>query len=125
MKAVGPRFGGNKYGDCDREESRTKSGNEYTGGDGLANRRSVWTAPTVPYRGAHFATFPPALVEPCILAGSRPGDTVFDPFLGSGTVAQVAQRLGRNWIGCELNPEYIDLQNERTRQRGLVLETAP
>ncbi len=69
-----------------------------------------------------FATFPKALVEPCILAGSRPGD-IFDPFLGSGTVAQVAQRLGRHWIGCELNPEYIDLQHDRTRQRGLVLES--
>ena len=124
MKAVGPRFGGNKYGDDNREESRTKSGNEYTVGDGMANRRSVWTVPTVPYRGAHFATFPQALVEPCILAGSRPGDIVFDPFLGSGTVAQVAQRLGRHWIGCELNPKYIDLQHDRTRQRGLVLETA-
>lgn len=92
--------------------------------DGMRNRRSVWTVPTVPYSGAHFATFPQALVEPCILAGSRPGDIVFDPFLGSGTVAQVAQRLGRHWIGCELNPKYIDLQHDRTRQRGLVLETA-
>lgn len=88
------------------------------------NRRSVWTVPTVPYRGAHFATFPPALIEPCILAGSRPRDIVFDPFLGSGTVAKVAQQLGRHWIGCELNPEYIELQGDRTRQRGLVLEAA-
>lgn len=53
-----------------------------------------------------------------------PGDIVFDPFLGSGTTAQVAQRLGRHWLGCELNPEYIELQHDRTRQRGLVLETA-
>lgn len=88
------------------------------------NKRSVWTIPTESYSEAHFATFPQALVEPCILAGSRPGDIVFDPFLGSGTVAQVAQRLGRHWIGCELNPKYIDLQHDRTRQRGLVLETA-
>lgn len=90
----------------------------------MRNKRSVWTIPTESYSEAHFATFPQALVEPCILAGSRPGDIVFDPFLGSGTVAQVAQRLGRHWIGCELNPKYIDLQHDRTRQRGLVLETA-
>ncbi|AOY96874.1 site-specific DNA-methyltransferase [Cupriavidus sp. USMAA2-4] len=88
------------------------------------NRRSVWTIPTQAFDGAHFATFPEALVEPCILAGSRPGDIVFDPFLGSGTVASVAQRLGRRWLGAELNPEYIALQAERTRQPGLVLETA-
>ena len=120
MKAVGPRFGGNKYGDDDREESRTKSGNEYTGGDGLANRRSVWTVPTVPYSGAHFATFPPALIEPCILAGSRAGDVVLDPFFGSGTTGQVAQHLGRQWIGCELNQDYEPLQKERTAQCGLA-----
>jgi DNA modification methylase len=121
MKAVGPRFGGNKYGDDDREESRTKSGNEYTGGDGLANRRSVWTVPTVPYSGAHFATFPPALIEPCILAGSRSGDTVLDCFFGSGTTGEVAGNLGRQWIGCELNPDYAPLQRARTAQHGLAL----
>ncbi len=83
------------------------------------NRRSVWTIPTQSYSGAHFATFPEALVEPCILAGSRPGDIVFDPFMGSGTVAQVAQRLGRRWLGSELNQEYIDLQAQRTQQTGM------
>lgn len=92
--------------------------------EGLRNKRSVWTIPTKPYIGAHFATFPEALVEPCILAGSRPGDIVFDPFMGSGTVASVAQRLGRRWLGAELNPEYIALQAERTRQPGLMLEVA-
>lgn len=80
------------------------------------NRRSVWTVPTQPYNGAHFATFPPALIEPCILAGSRSGDVVLDPFMGSGTTAQVAQSLSRKWIGCELNPEYAPLQHERTAQ---------
>lgn len=89
-----------------------------------ANRRSVWTIPTRAYAEAHFATFPEALVEPCILAGSRPGDIVFDPFMGSGTVASVAQRLGRRWLGAELNPAYIALQAERTRQPGLTLEVA-
>jgi DNA modification methylase len=85
------------------------------------NRRSVWTVATKSYSGAHFATYPPALIEPCILAGSRPGDTVLDPFMGSGTTAQVAQDLGRNAIGCELNPQYLSLQRERTAQMGLML----
>ena len=79
------------------------------------NPRSVWTIPTQPYKGSHFATFPEALVERCILAGSRPGDIVFDPFMGSGTVAQVAHRLGRRYLGCELNPKYADLQADRLK----------
>jgi len=77
------------------------------------NRRSVWTVATRPYKGAHFATFPPALIEPCILAGSRPGDIVLDPFMGSGTTAAVALQNGRRYLGCELNPEYKALQDER------------
>lgn len=85
------------------------------------NKRSVWTVCTEPYLGAHFATYPRDLVRPCVLAGSRVGDVVFDPFLGSGTTAEVAQELGRQWVGCELNPEYVKLQAARTRQPGLVL----
>ena len=81
--------------------------------DGMRNRRSVWSVATRPYKGAHFATFPPALIEPCILAGSRPGDTVLDPFMGSGTTAQVALSLGRKAVGCELNPAYLPLIAER------------
>lgn len=81
--------------------------------DGKRNRRSVWTVATRPYKGAHFATFPPALIEPCILAGSRPGDVVLDPFMGSGTTAAVALQHGRQYLGCELNPEYGPLQQER------------
>jgi len=77
------------------------------------NRRSVWTVATRPYKGAHFATYPPALIEPCILACSRPGDIVLDPFMGSGTTAQVALQHGRQYLGCELNPEYGPLQQER------------
>lgn len=77
------------------------------------NRRSVWTVATRPYKGAHFATFPPALIEPCILAGSRPGDVVLDPFMGSGTTAAVALQHDRQYLGCELNPEYGPLQRER------------
>jgi len=77
------------------------------------NRRSVWTVTTRPYKGAHFATFPPALIEPCILAGSRPGDIVLDPFMGSGTTAAVALQHGRQYLGCELNPAYQPLQDAR------------
>jgi DNA modification methylase len=77
------------------------------------NRRSVWTVATKPYKGAHFATFPTALIEPCVLAGSRPNDIVLDPFMGSGTTAQVAIQHGRQYLGCELNQEYGDLQQER------------
>ena len=78
-----------------------------------ANKRSVWSVTTKPYKGAHFATFPPALIEPCILAGSRPGDIVLDPFGGSGTTGAVAIEHGRRSILIELNPEYIPLIQER------------
>lgn len=81
--------------------------------DGTRNRRSVWTVATRPYKGAHFATFPPALIEPCILAGSSPGDVVLDPFMGSGTTAAVALQHGRQYLGCELNPAYQPLQEAR------------
>jgi DNA modification methylase len=77
------------------------------------NRRSVWTVPTRSYKGAHFATYPPLLIEPCILAGSRPGDIVLDPFMGSGTTAAVAIQHGRHYLGCELNAEYCVLQQQR------------
>lgn len=77
------------------------------------NRRSVWTVNSYPYSGAHFAVMPPLLVEPCILAGSREGDTVLDPFGGSGTVGMVARWHGRDAVLCELNPEYVGLMEER------------
>jgi hypothetical protein len=85
------------------------------------NKRDVWTVATKPYSGAHFAVFPQELVEPMILAGSKVGDIVLDPFFGSGTTGQVAQNLGRKWIGCELNKDYEELQNERLKQQGLEL----
>jgi site-specific DNA-methyltransferase (cytosine-N4-specific) len=110
------------------EHHRTKAGLvDYAskvreaGGIDLRNKRSVWTIPTQSFDGAHFATFPEALVEPCVLAGSRPGDVVFDPFFGSGTTGQVASRLGRRFIGCELNCDYEALQRDRLRQPGLEL----
>jgi DNA modification methylase len=83
------------------------------GANGRRNRRSVWTVTTKPYSGAHFAVMPAALVEPCIKAGCPEGGTVLDPFAGSGTTLAVAAELGRSGIGCELNPEYIELANQR------------
>jgi DNA modification methylase len=80
-----------------------------------ANRRSVWTVTTKPYSGAHFAVMPPDLVEPCIKAGCPEGGTVLDPFAGSGTTIAVAAELGRSGIGCELNPEYIRLAEQRIK----------
>jgi DNA modification methylase len=85
------------------------------------NRRSVWTVCTQPYKEAHFATFPPALITPMILAGCPVDGTVLDPFGGSGTTGEVAESLGRNSILCELNPSYIELQKRRTAQTGLAL----
>jgi len=120
--AVSEKPAGNKrhkYADAyaagTSEEHRTKAGLlALTGVEWeTRNRRSVWTVATRPYKGAHFATFPPALIEPCILAGSRPGDIVLDPFMGSGTTAEVAILHGRQYLGCELNPEYGPLQAER------------
>ena len=81
--------------------------------DGKRNRRDVWTIPTKPFKGAHFAVMPEALVEPCILAGCPLGGTVLDPFAGSGTVGVVALRYGRNFVGCELNPEYKAIAVDR------------
>jgi len=91
-------------------------------GDKPRNRRTVWDVNTQPFPEAHFATFPPALVRPCILAGTRPGDYVLDPFLGSGTVGVVCQETKRNFIGIELHPEYVLLAARRlslpTKQSG-------
>ena len=77
------------------------------------NKRSVWSVNKKPYKGAHFATYPPELITPCILAGSERGDIILDPFLGSGTTAMVAKDLGRSYIGCELNEDYASLQTAR------------
>jgi DNA modification methylase len=82
-------------------------------GENGRNKRSVWTITTKPFKGAHFATFPEDLVKPCILAGSPKGGVVLDPFCGSGTVGVVCQKLGRDFIGIELNPDYVKMAEKR------------
>ena len=92
----------------------------------MRNKRSVWNVATKPFREAHFATFPEELIEPCILAGARAGDLVLDPFMGAGTTAVVADRLGRRFVGAELNPAYAAIAEKRLRdgQPGLALGDA-
>ena len=109
------------WGTRDRSKGKYTSNNEYgqTPHSGLTksyakkNKRSVWSVTKKPYKGAHFATYPPDLIEPCILAGSEKGDIVLDPFMGSGTTAAVAKSLGRDYIGCELHEDYGDLIRKR------------
>lgn len=101
------------YEASETEEHRTKAGLKAVGARDTRNRRSVWTVATRPYRGAHFATFPPALIEPCIMAGCPVGGTVLDPFGGSGTTAGVAIAHDRHAVLCELNPEYAELVPDR------------
>lgn len=96
-------------------ESSDQSGLDDVGRGGTRNKRSVWTVATQPFKEAHFATFPPALVEPCILAGCPAGGTVLDPFGGAGTTGLVADRIGRNAILIELNPAYAEMAERRIR----------
>ena len=88
---------------------------ETKGGSSKRNKRTVWDINTEPYLGAHFATFPKALVKPCILAGSKPGDIILDPFLGSGTVCAESLKFGRLSTGIELNLDYINLIEQRLK----------
>jgi len=85
------------------------------------NRRDVWTIATKPYKGAHFAVFPPELIEPCILAGTKEGDIVIDPFSGSSTVGHVCKKFKRRYIGIELNKEYLELSPDRIGRQGILL----
>ena len=87
------------------------------------NRRSVWSVPTAPYQGAHFATWPPELVRPMVLAGCPVGGTVLDPFSGSATTGMVALQEGRNYIGCDLNPDYLPLAERRVREEPSPVDT--
>ena len=82
-------------------------------GEGMKRRKSVWEVQTKPYKDAHFAVYPPELIEPCIIAGSEKGDIILDPFMGSGTTAAVAKSLGRDYIGCELHEDYGKLIKKR------------
>ena len=107
-----PRFGGNKYGDSTAEEARCKSGNKYIPSP-RRNRRDVWSIGTKGFQGAHFAVFPEKLVEPCILAGCPKDGFVLDPFMGSGTTGVVAGRLGRGFIGIDINPDYCEMAADR------------
>lgn len=116
------------FGRMKRPEARMGEGGKWARDNGCKdeadgrNKRSVWTIPTMPYAGAHFATMPEALVEPCILAGCPLGGLVLDPFIGSGTVGAVAERLGRRWVGTDL--AYQGLAQARTLQRGFRFEAA-
>lgn len=104
------------------QDSSDQSGLDCVGRGEGRNKRSVWTVATQPFSEAHFATFPPSLIEPCILAGCPAGGTVLDPFFGAGTTGLVADRLQRNCIGIELNPEYAELARRRLgKDRGGLL----
>lgn len=107
--ALGAVAADNWARDVPIRKPRLNANGEHAG----ANMRTVWTIATQPCREAHFATFPEALAERCILAGSRVGDTVLDPFTGAGTTGLVAAKLGRAFVGCELNPEYVAIAEKR------------
>lgn len=121
MKAVAARltFGGKKGREYNPEPSdpNFRNGSEQWGREYIptldANKKSVWTVTTKPFSEAHFATFPEDLIKPCILAGCPEGGVVYDPFMGAGTTALVAHKLHRNFIGSELNPDYVKIANDR------------
>jgi site-specific DNA-methyltransferase (adenine-specific)/site-specific DNA-methyltransferase (cytosine-N4-specific) len=103
------------YYDFEAIKEPTKENN------GLRNRRTVWSINTESFKDAHFAVFPPALVKPCILAGSKPGSLVLDPFFGSGTVGEVCIEQGRRCVGIELNPEYAEIARRRLAPKAVNL----
>jgi DNA modification methylase len=110
--------------ESDAEKGRYRANlHNQEGGRETRNRRSVWAITTKPFKGAHFAVMPEALAEPCVLAGSAPDDLVLDPFAGSGTVAVVALRHGRNFVGVELNPDYAEIARERITSDAPLLNT--
>ncbi len=122
-----PKMGGTKYGDSSDPHHSTKSGKEWepqikeqgTEGDVyvVRNKRDVWSVKVKPCKEAHFATYPFELIKPCILAGCPMGGVVLDPFMGSGTTAIVAKSLDRDYIGIELNPEYIQIAERRLHEK--------
>jgi DNA modification methylase len=114
---VGSIIQGDTNADIKRTKRYSKDGNF------KRNKRSVWTVTTKPFKGAHFATFPYDLIEPCVLAGCPEGGTVLDPFGGAGTTALVANNHNRNAILIELNKDYIDLATERlNKECGMFLD---
>ncbi len=116
-KAVGERWGGNTPINMDKTKDTSNQFSGLTRKRKMLyekrNKRSVWKITNRPYKGAHFATFPPDLVRPCIMAGSRKDDVILDPFIGSGTTALVAKELGRHYLGCELHENYGRLIQQR------------
>ena len=116
-KAVGERWGGNKPINMNNTKDTTGQFSGLTRPRKMVyetrNKRSVWKVTTKPYKGAHFAVYPPELIEPCIKAGSQEGDIILDPFMGSGTTAVVAKELNRHYIGCELHEDYGELIQQR------------
>lgn len=112
MKAVLPRYGGKKYTNNPDVFYRTKSGSAYKFRP-KRNKRDVWSVATKPYKGAHYAVFPENLVEPCVMAGCPAGGTVLDPFCGASTVGVVCARFDREYIGIDVNAEYIRISKER------------
>ena len=115
------RFGGNKYGDNNDSHFQTYSGNEWHGSE-MRNKRDVWSVSTKAIQEAHFATFPEELIKPCILAGCKAGGAVLDPFFGSGTTGRVCEALNREYIGIELNPDYVDMAKRRMSNVQMSLE---
>jgi DNA modification methylase len=115
MKAA-VRYGGKKYTENPDVFHRTKSGGLYEYRP-KRNKRDVWVVTTKPFKGAHFATFPADLIEPCILAGCPEGGVVLDPFAGSGTTGMVARQNKRNFVLIELNDEYVKLCEDRTKPK--------
>ena len=107
-------------GDAKRNDFGTERMGEVWGNPAGRNRRNVWTIATKPYRGSHYAVMPPALVEPCVKAGCPAGGIVLDPFGGSGTVAEVAESLGRRWLLFDIDQRNVDLMKKRTAQRSLL-----
>jgi len=107
------KFGGNKYNKEKEQIKGTKVFGSIYKQNGLKNKRDVWTIGSQSFKNAHFAVMPKLLVEPCILAASKQGDTILDPFAGSGTVGCVALNHNRNFVGIELNEEYLKIMHDR------------
>jgi len=114
-----PKYGDGTSGKMQSAKELTRD--EYLRKYEYRNKRSVWTVATQPYKEAHFATFPPDLIKPCILAGSRTGDVVLDPFVGSGTTIMQAKNYGRRYVGIDLGEEYLALCMPRLKQEVLAL----